>query len=466
MSIATPIRSPIGLLLPYQRRFYEDAARWKAWIASRQIGKDFTSSAEIVSDCMRRPATTWMYAAPSERQSLESLSKCREWAEAFGLAIADILEERSGPGAMMSRATIVFPNRSRIICVPGKPDTVRGFSANVALTEFAFFDDPDATWKAILPSITNPLRGGEKKVRLFSTPNGKSGRGARFYRIVTEGAPTWSVHRTTIEDAVREGLPVDIGELRRAIGDETAWAQEFMCEFLDSQSALLPYDLISQAESASSGVFADPALFDRESRAELYCGIDFGRVNDPTVCWTLEKVGDVLWTREVLVLKGMDTPRQEEILSRRIARARHVCFDYTGPGVGCGDHLAERFGRWDPRQHSFGKLDLCTFTAAFKREIFPHLRRAFEAPVRVRIPIDTEVREDLHQMQQIVKNGEYTYAAPRTAEGHSDRCTALALALHAADSGTGSCTAWSRTSTSSRHRCSGRRSIRRNRFED
>jgi hypothetical protein len=35
-------------------------------------------------------------------------------------------------------------------------------------------------------------------------------------------------------------------------------------------------------------------------------------------------------------------------------------------------------------------------------------------------------------MRQIIHAGQYSYAAPRTAEGHSDRCTALALALHAA----------------------------------
>ena len=42
------------------------------------------------------------------------------------------------------------------------------------------------------------------------------------------------------------------------------------------------------------------------------------------------------------------------------------------------------------------------------------------------------------QADQIVRNGEYTYSAPHTAEGHSDRCTALALAMRAAgDQATG-----------------------------
>ena len=55
------------------------------------------------------------------------------------------------------------------------------------------------------------------------------------------------------------------------------------------------------------------------------------------------------------------------------------------------------------------------------RDIFPKLRRAFEAPTKLRVPVDVEVREDLHEMQQIVKNGEYSYSARRTAEEHEVR---------------------------------------------
>ena len=140
----------------------------------------------------------------------------------------------------------------------------------------------------------------------------------------------------------------------------------------------------------------------------------------------------MFYTREVLVLRDTATPAQEEILRHRIRAARRVCFDYTGPGIGMGDHLVQEFGKWSPSGHEFGKVELCTFTLGFKRELFPKLRRAFEAPVSVRIPAGDDIREDLHAMNQIIKNGEYTYAAPRTAAGHSDRCTALALAYRAA----------------------------------
>ena len=105
---------------------------------------------------------------------MESLNKWKEWAEAYQLAIDSIEERKESihPEAALTSSTITFGFGSRVIAVPGKPDTVRGFSANLLLTEFAFFEDPDATWRAIIPAVTNPLRGGQKKVRLISTPNG------------------------------------------------------------------------------------------------------------------------------------------------------------------------------------------------------------------------------------------------------------------------------------------------------
>jgi phage FluMu gp28-like protein len=133
------------------------------------------------------------------------------------------------------------------------------------------------------------------------------------------------------------------------------------------------------------------------------------------------------------VLSDTSTPEQFQILSDRIGAANRVCFDYTGPGIGLGDLMVERHRQWKPEAHEFGKVELCTFTSKFKRELFPKLRQAFVAPTKLRVPISTVIREDLHEMKQVIRNGEYSYWAARTKEGHSDRCTALALAVRAAD---------------------------------
>ena len=111
---------------PFQRKVYDDYSRFVAWLASRQVGKSFTGAARCVRRAHSQPKTDVLIVSPSERQSYEAVLKCRDWAEAFQFAIAEQIEERNAPGALMTSATIVLPNKSRIIAVPGKPDTVRG----------------------------------------------------------------------------------------------------------------------------------------------------------------------------------------------------------------------------------------------------------------------------------------------------------------------------------------------------
>jgi phage FluMu gp28-like protein len=427
-----PTSDPRSILLEYQFVPFHDRSRAKIQIQSRQTGKDFTMQGEAVEDSLDH-VTEWMIAAPSERQALDSLDQGKLWADAFEFHIKDIFEERDGSSSqhLLKSAEILFENGSRMRAVPGKPDTVRGRSSNVILTEFDFFEQPAATWKAILPSITNPLRGGEKKVRIGTTPNGV---GSAAHKIFTKDDSKdklkWSRHLVTIYHAVLMGLPVDVQQIRELMDDEDGFAQEFLCQFLDTVNVLLPYELIAMAESADATEFWN--LDDAKAAGNVFMGIDFGRTNDPTVAWTLQRVGDILWTREVLVLDKTSTPDQERILSDRIAASNRVSFDYTGPGIGLGDYVVKTHGQWKPEEHSFGKVELCTFTSKLKREMFPRLRRAFEAPTKLRIPISTVIREDLHEMKQVISNGEYNYWAARTKAGHSDRCTALALAVRAA----------------------------------
>lgn len=428
-----PAGDPRSVYLEYQFVAHHDRSRAKIQIQSRQTGKDFTMEGEAVEDCLDRDGTEWMIAAPSERQALDSLDQAKLWSEAWDFHIKDIFEEREGNTSqhLLKSAEVLFENGSRMRAVPGKPDTVRGRSANVILTEFDFFEKPAETWKAILPSITNPLRGGEKKVRIGTTPNGT---GSAAHKIFTKDDSKdklkWSRHLVTIYHAVLMGLPVDVQQIRELMDDPDGFAQEFLCQFLDTTNVLLPYDIIQLAESFEATV--SWSLDDIRHAGQTFIGIDFGRSNDPTVAWTLQRVGDILWTREVLVLDKTSTPDQERILSDRIAAANRVSFDYTGPGIGLGDYMVEKHHQWKPTEHKMGKVELCTFTAQFKRELFPKLRRAFEAPTKLRIPISTVIREDLHEMKQVISNGEYNYWAPRTKAGHSDRCTALALAVRAA----------------------------------
>ena len=196
---------------------------------------------------------------------------------------------------------------------------------------------------------------------------------------------------------------------------------------------LLSFDMITAAESTDAALHG----FDETEPGTFYGGFDFGRTSDPSVFWYAKKVGDVLVLRDLLLLENMSTDDQVKATESRVRKCRIVAVDYTGPGIGYGDTVVKKFGAWDPAKHSFGKIVLCTFSAAFKRLIFPRFRKRFENPVTMRIPHDEDLRQDLHAMRQIVTGAEYSYWAPRTSEGHSDRCTAGALCVHAASLGGG-----------------------------
>ena len=444
--------SPLDLLLPYQSRWVNDNSRFKIGVWSRQTGKSFSTACESVSDSLTDPGTKWVCLSAGERQSLEWLEKTKEWAQAYKLAVEGYAEDRTTSEALLKQAEIRFANGSRIIGIPANPSTARGYSANVVLDEFAYHEDPEKIWSAMFPSLTNSLAGTfmqrvkalfageptdairrEMKIRVVSTFNGRDNK---FYQLWENREKNgYSGHLVDIYTAQKEGLPVDIEQLKAGLDDADAWAQEYECQPTDTSNVLLPYDLIALAESADATEAIGPDFWVGSGGNPVYCGIDFGRTNDPTVCWTWEAVGPVLMTREVLVLKNMSTPDQNEILRNRIRRSMRTCVDYTGPGIGFGDYAAKEFGEYDPQGHKFGKVELCTFTVGFKREMFPLFRRRFEAPTSVRVPISRAIREDLHAMQQIVMNGEYNYWAPRTKEGHSDRCTAGALGGRAAGDG-------------------------------
>ena len=397
------------LMLPYQQRWVADTSRFKIWLKSRQIGGSLGTAFEAVASCVDKPNTDWVVLSAGQRQSEEWMLK--------GNRVARIVSDAMDlPKPDCRTSEVRFPNGSRILALPANPDTVRGYSANLVLDEFAFHERPDRIYEAIYPAISNPLRG-ELKLRIISTP---AGRNSKFFEIWNKSEELNFVrHKTTIHSAIEEGLPMDVEALKLGLDDPEAWEQEYECEFVDATNVLLPYTLIDECVS-------DEATLDCEEEngnAVRFVGIDIGRKHDLTVAWTLEKVGDVMWTREVLVLRNTPYHLQEELLADRINRATHAAIDSTGIGNAISESLAKRFAF---------KLEECTFTQGLKAKIFPGLRRAFQER-GLRVPRDKAIREDLHSVNELTTpGGNKQYRAVRRSDGHADRCTALALANYAA----------------------------------
>ena len=405
------------ILLPWQQKWVADNSRFKIGMWSRQTGKSFSTACEAVTACAaqeRNSSELWVVLSAGERQALEWMEKAKKWAKAIKATVDSYDELRASADALISRAEIRFANGARIVAIPANPDTARGYSGNLILDEFAIHEKPFDIWAAIYPSITNPLTG-EKKLRIVSTPKGRGNKFADLW----EHNKSYSKHKVTIEDAVRLGLPINLEELKNGVDDPDIWAQEYMCEFIDNSSVLLPYDLIGKCESSH---------LQDDGSSPLFIGMDIGRQKDLSVIITGVKLGDVLSIISVEVLRKMPFADQLDIIVHKASNSRvqRVCIDSTGIGAMLAEEATRKAG---------AKVRGVTFTASSKGEMYSLMRRRFEER-SIRVPIDRELREDLHAVQRIVSTGgNISYAAPRSTDGHSDRASALALCSYAAKVG-------------------------------
>lgn len=395
-------------LLPYQKRFLDDRSRFRIGLWARQTGKSFTSALDAVAGAMER-GESWLVLSAGERQSLEWMEKAKQHAVAWEMA-AEIEGDRAE--ADIQRLTIRFPRGNRIIGLPANPDTARGYSMNVILDEFAFHERSREIWRALVPTVTRGYR-----LVVLSTPNGKANMFAELWQ---QPESAFSRHRVSIEDAVADGLAVNLEELRAAI-DPDGWQQEYLCEFVDDAGSLLPYDLIAACEDGQAGSGLDGVAAD----AALTLGVDIGRKRDLTVFWVVEELGDVAWTRAVKVYEKCPFHVQQAELFAVLAdrRIRRACIDATGIGA----MLAEEA----QRLHGQYRVEAVPFTQASKEEMAVGMLRKFQDR-KVRVPPAREVREDLHKVRKVTTAaGNVRYLADRDDAGHADRFWALALALHA-----------------------------------
>ena len=188
--------------------------------------------------------------------------------------------------------------------------------------------------------------------------------------------------------------------------------------------------MLNAAESAE----ATERGFDPDEPGVFYGGFDFGGIGDPSVFWLAKETAPGrLVTRSVVVLRGLDTEDQYEAVRPMIEKCALVCVDYTGPGRGFGDIAAKRHGQFDPDPKKFlaGKIELCTFSEPFKRELFTKFRLCFGKESSFIIPHADWIRQDFHALQMIAAGNDFKFWSPRTSAGHSDGCTAAALCRRA-----------------------------------
>jgi len=411
--------NPAVPLYGYQRKWFLDRPRFKIGMFSRQTGKTFTTGLEIVDDGYVAAAqgrrSPWVILSRGERQAREAMNEAiKPHAKAYGLVFEENEFDWQGESGTHKAMEVVLPHGNSILALPANPDTARGFSRNVFLDEFAIHKDSREIWGALFPVISKGW-----KIRVTSTPKGK---GNKFYELMTGNDQTWSRHSVDIYQAVADGLPRNIEELRAGLADDELWAQEFELQWLDEASAWLSYDLINSVEDEHAG---DPDLYQGNV---CFVGRDIGRRHDLHVIWVWEKVGDVLWCREIIEQKRatfleMDMAFDEVMRKYRVGR---VCIDQTGMGEKVVEDAQRRYGN---------VIEGVLFTGPNKLVMANSGKDAFEDR-KVRIPEgNVPLRSDLHKLRRVASaTGAPRFVAERD-DDHADRTWAAFLGIHAASDG-------------------------------
>ncbi len=423
--------------LPYQKAWILDNSRIKLMEKSRQIGLSWTAAYELVRkhSLSNAKRDSWV-SSRDELQAKLFLEDCKKFASILNVATREVVGTEMAGGS--DSHSLEFSNGTRIWSLSSNPDAQAGKRGSRVLDEFALHPDPEKLYAIAYPGIT---WGGN--LQIISTHRG----GENFFcKLVEEarygGNPKKiSLHRVTLQDALEQGflrklkenLPPesDIAQMdeaqyfdmvKNSCADEESFLQEYMCQPADEKSAFISYDDIRRCLYRADESWREFASED----SALYLGVDVGRTHDLTVFWLLEKCGDVLYTRDVKTFQDTPFSEQEAFLHQylRLSRLRKVAIDQSGLGRQFAERAVERYGS--------GRVKGVSFTTEVKETLAYGLRTLFENSM-LRIPDDIEVIADLRAVKrESSSRGGVKFRAERTADGHSDRFWALALAARTA----------------------------------
>lgn len=425
--------------LPYQIKWLNDDSKIKISEKSRRIGMTYVQSYEDVRDCIAKKVPSVWFSSADESAAKEYIFYCGTWAKIFNVVAEDLGEIVIDEKKCIKAFVLQFQNGTRIHAMSSNPKGFRSKGGKVILDEFAFHGDAAALWKAARPCITWGF-----PLRILSTHNGQNCKYFNFIQDVKKGKLKWSLHTTTIYQAVAEGLADKIlgrkltdeerqawiDEERASCGDEATWNEEYCCIAIDESTAFLTYELIRTCQSENI-ILSDIENIEHALsmiQGDMYVGMDIARKKHFSVITVLEKLGDVKYTRIKKELLKMPFKDQEAILYLILAHKnlRRACIDATGLGMQLAEGAQTKFGKY--------RVEPITFTASTKETMAYLLLTAFEDR-KLRLPYDDQLlTEDLHSIKKTVSlsgNIRFDVEASET-DGHADRFWSYALANYAA----------------------------------
>lgn len=197
----------------WQLRLLRSSSKRLLVVAPRQSGKSSGTAGVALATALFRPGSLTVVLAPSERQSSELLRKVKRLLRPFS--------ERWRLTTEAARE-LAWSSGSRVVCLPGSPDTVRTFSPDLVIVDEASYTK-DELFAAVRPMVS--VTDG----RIVALSSAGARRGW-FFEAWESG--TWETIHATSRDNPRIS-PEELEDQRRTLGP-VRFAREHLSEFVDN----------------------------------------------------------------------------------------------------------------------------------------------------------------------------------------------------------------------------------------
>ena len=198
---------------------------------TRQAGKSTACAALAVWMAVYQSPALILLLSPALRQSQELFKKVMDCYRALGLTV---------PTQAETALRLELSNGSRIISLPGKEETIRGYSGVSLLIVDEASRVEDELYYSVLPMLA--VSGGRLVVP--STPFGKRGW---WHEEWVNGAG-WERMEIPATDCPRIS-PAFLAEVRASMGDWW-YQQEFMCQFSSTVDQVFDFEFVNAAITA------------------------------------------------------------------------------------------------------------------------------------------------------------------------------------------------------------------------
>ena len=457
------------VFLPYQKAWLADKAPVKVVEKSRRIGLTWAQAQDdtLLAATSGRDGMDVLYISFNQDMTREYIEACAEWAKKHQFVAGKVNEEvfRDGDEREIKAFRIDFASGHKILALSNRPSNLRGKQGRVVIDEAAFVEDLPELLKAALALL---MWGGQ--VIVISTHNGVDNAFNQLVQDVRGGNLPYSLHRITLDDALKDGLYRRIcqvtekpwtpeaeeawrAELIKTYGDGAD--EELFCIPRQSSGAYLTTAMIEACmESAPVLTWTPPAAdfvdwplpvaetytrgWIEENLAPLleglpedrahFCGVDFGRSSDLSVFWPATEEQDLrLMPPFVLELRNCPHRTQQQILFAildGLPRFSGVSLDARGNGSALAEAARQEYGPVLVRE--------VMISEGWYRETMPLLKAGIEDKTLI-LPKDAGILSDFRSLRVIkgVARVPEQRTKDKTGGRHGDSAIACAMMLDA-----------------------------------